>query len=198
MKAIALSVISAAMLGLSFAAHAGSPDPDDVRPVRAVAKFVGCTDPNISGIGSLVEQPSDDGVKLVKIRLRVKGLTDGLHAVHIHEAGQCQPCSAAGGHFDPGPNTNPSPDGNHPYHLGDLVNMLVKGGVGRLTTSTTRVTLSPGPLSLFDVDGSAFIIHVNPDTYCPNGPVPGCAGGPRAACGIIEAAPSRPEDDWID
>jgi Cu/Zn superoxide dismutase len=32
------------------------------------------------------------------------------------------------------------------------------------------------------------IIHVNPDTYCPQGPVAGCAGGARAACGVIEWA----------
>jgi Cu/Zn superoxide dismutase len=40
-------------------------------------------------------------------------------------------------------------------------------------------------LSLFDANGSAFIIHVNPDTYCPAGAVAGCAGGARAACGVI-------------
>ena len=36
-------------------------------------------------------------------------------------------------------------------------------------------------------DGSAFIVHVNPDTYCPDGAVAGCAGGARAACGVIES-----------
>jgi Cu-Zn family superoxide dismutase len=51
--------------------------------------------------------------------------------------------------------------------------------------TTTRVTLSPGPLSLLDENGSAFIIHVDPDTYCPEGEKQGCAGGARAACGII-------------
>ena len=50
---------------------------------------------------------------------------------------------------------------------------------------TSRVSLSDGPLSLFDEDGSAFIIHVQPDSYCPDGVVAGCAGGARAACGVI-------------
>ena len=54
-----------------------------------------------------------------------------------------------------------------------------------LRALTTRVTLSPGPLSLFDPNGSAFIVHVNEDTFCPNGEEAGCAGGGRAACGII-------------
>ena len=75
---------------------------------------------------------------------------------------------------------------NHPFHSGDLVNIDVHGGYGVLLTLTTRVTLAPGPLSIFDKDGSALIIHEKPDTYCPQGDVHDCAGGGRAACGIIE------------
>jgi Cu-Zn family superoxide dismutase len=117
-----------------------------------------------------------------------RGLAPGLHALHIHETAQCDPCTAAGGHFDPGPNSNSSPDGNHPFHAGDLVNIRINDeGHGTLFTTTSRLTLSPGPLSVFDNDGSVVIIHVNPDTYCPDGPVAGCAGGTRAACGVLRA-----------
>ena len=55
-----------------------------------------------------------------------------------------------------------------------------------MQTLTSRVTLSPGPLSVFDEDGSAVIIHVDPDSYCPEGEAKGCAGGARAACGVID------------
>jgi len=79
-----------------------------------------------------------------------------------------------------------SPDGNHPFHSGDLINIEVRNGQGIMQTTTSRVTLSDGPLTLFDADGSALIIHVDPDTYCPEGEAKGCAGGARAACGIIE------------
>jgi Cu-Zn family superoxide dismutase len=153
---------------------------------HATANIVGCTDPAISGTALLVEVPSSEGVKNVLVSMAVNGLPDGKHAVHIHQTANCVPCGAAGGHFDPGPNSNTSPDGNHPFHSGDLVNINIRNGRGFLATNSTRVTLSPGPLSLFDADGSAFIIHVDPDTYCPDGPVAGCAGGARAACGIIE------------
>ena len=155
--------------------------------VSGSALIAGCTDPAVSGFGLLVEAPSSEGVKLVSVTLLVSGLPDGKHAVHIHETGTCNPCGAANGHFDPGPASNSSPDGNHPYHSGDLINIDVHDGVGVLSTVTSRVTLSPGPLSIFDADGSAFIIHVNPDTYCPAGAVVGCAGGARAACGVITA-----------
>jgi Cu-Zn family superoxide dismutase len=103
----------------------------------------------------------------------------------------------AGGHFDPGPSGNPSPDGNHPFHSGDLINVEVKRGFGVMRTTTSRITLSPGPLSVFDVDGSAIIIHALPDTYCPGGEVAGCAGGARAACGKIELV-NEESDSWFD
>ncbi len=158
----------------------------------ASADIVSCKpEVDITGKAYLRERPSTEGVKLVDVRIFVRGLERGKHAVHIHETGSCDilddtPCGAAKGHFDPGPASDTSPDGNHPYHSGDLVNIKVDGdGRGRLKTTTSRITLSPGPLSVFDDDGSAFIIHVNEDTYCPDGEVAGCAGGARAACGII-------------
>ena len=153
----------------------------------ASAKIESCTDARIEGTAQLREHKSRAGVKMVDIDLKVKGLPPGKHAVHIHEVGTCSPCGSAKGHFDPGPNSNSNPDGNHPFHMGDLENIEVSPeGHAHLKVSTTRITLSDGPLSLFDEDGSAFIIHVDPDTYCPEGVEKGCAGGARAACGIIK------------
>ncbi len=153
---------------------------------KAEAMIKGCTDTGISGTATLKERKSEEGIKLVDIHLEVKGLSDGKHAVHIHETAQCEPCGAAKGHFDPGPHGFTNPDGNHPFHSGDLINIESKNGKGELKTTTSRITLSPGPLSILDEDGSAFIIHTNMDTYCPDGVVKGCAGGSRDACGIIE------------
>lgn len=160
--------------------------------LHATAAINGCEDAALSGSADLIERPSAEGIKLVDVTIRVSGMKPGRHAVHIHETGSCTPCSEAKGHFDPGPHGFSAPDGNHPFHSGDLVNIEVnKGGKGVLHTSTTRVTLSPGPLSVFDADGSAIIIHTDPDTYCPEGDVKGCAGGSRAACGIITMKPDR-------
>jgi Cu-Zn family superoxide dismutase len=155
--------------------------------IRASAELKGCDDAAISGSAELVERPTAEGIKLVDVTIRVSGLKPGKHAVHIHETGSCTPCSGANGHFDPGPHGFSAPDGNHPFHSGDLVNIEAgPGGTAVLHTSTTRVTLSPGPLSVFDADGSAIIIHTDPDTYCPEGDVKGCAGGARAACGVFK------------
>lgn len=153
--------------------------------VTAHAEITGCGDSTITGRAELKEQRSEEGIKQIDVRLMVNGLSDGKHAVHIHEFAKCKPCGAAGGHYDPGPYGMSNPDGNHPFHSGDLVNLISKNGEGTLQATTTRITLSPGPLSLFDADGSAFIIHTNEDTYCPEGVTKGCAGGSREACGII-------------
>jgi len=161
----------------------------------AQATIQGCTDPAITGTATLKEFESPEGIKKVYVQMEVTGLKDGKHAVHIHETASCQPCGAAKGHHDPGPfgkSTPDAPDFNHPYHMGDLVNITVVNGVGKLHAVTTRVALSDGRLSVFDQDGSAFIIHTNEDLYCDQDSElnPGCAGGARDACGIIEPMPT--------
>jgi superoxide dismutase, Cu-Zn family len=165
--------------------------------LTAAADLKGCTSAAITGQATLIEQVTPEGVKEVTVELRVKGLPDGKHAVHIHEVGSCEPCAAAGGHHDPGPAGQPRPDTasdtvpatdiNHPFHMGDLINLDVKDGVGTLRHTTNRVTLAPGRLSVFDADGSAIIVHAQADTYCDEESdlKKGCAGGAREACGII-------------
>jgi Cu-Zn family superoxide dismutase len=107
--------------------------------------------------------------------------------VHLHAIGKCEPdFTAAGGHFDPGPAGNTDPDANHPFHMGDIPNLEVGAdGKGTMKIVTTRVTLSPGPLSLFDADGTAIILHGNPDQGTTGEPKSGVSGGPRVACGVV-------------
>ena len=62
-------------------------------------------------------------------------------------------------------------------------------GKGEMRAMTTRVTLSDGPVSLFDADGAAIIIHGNPDQMITGEPKSGVSGGPRVACGVIQKAP---------
>jgi len=186
---LALSITAAVALSTSVAWADG---------LKATAEIKGCTDPNISGTATLSEEVTAEGVKEVVVELKVDGLADGKHAVHIHETGACEPCGAAKGHHDPGPFGQSRPDSagdevpasdiNHPYHMGDLVNIEVKNGKGHMKHTTSRITLSPGRLSIFDDDGSAFIIHTYEDTYCDEESElkKGCAGGPRDACGIIQ------------
>jgi Cu-Zn family superoxide dismutase len=155
---------------------------------RAQAAIAG---DGIVGSATLIEMENDEG-RAVRVVIEVQGdpakLAPGRHGVHIHAVGECvAPYTSAGGHFDPGPASNTDPDVNHPYHLGDLPNLVVdERGHGRLDAWTTRVTLSDGPLTVFDADGSALIIHKNPDQGTSGAAKSGVSGGPRVACGVIQ------------
>jgi Cu-Zn family superoxide dismutase len=71
--------------------------------------------------------------------------------------------------------------------MGDIPNLVVdRLGVGAMKARTSRVTLSPGPLSVFDDNGSVVILHLNPDKGIPGPPKSGVSGGDRIACGVIE------------
>ena len=172
-------------LGVAGAsAQATAPPPEHgTAGARAHADISG---KGISGTVDLVEYKSGTA-RWVQVTLEAKGLTPGLHGVHLHAVGKCEPdFSAAGGHFDPGPASNTDPDANHPFHMGDLPNLSVDGtGAGRFVAATTRVTLSDGPLTVFDADGTAIIIHANQDQEITGEPKSGVSGGPRVACGLL-------------
>jgi Cu-Zn family superoxide dismutase len=128
------------------------------------------------------------GMKAVEVTVDVTGLKPGAHGFHIHAVGKCEApgFTTAGGHFDPGPNSAMDPDTNHPFHMGDLPNLVADAnGHATLKTVTTRVTLSEGPLSVFDTDGTALIIHGNPDQGVTGEARSGVSGGPRVACGVV-------------
>lgn len=159
----------------------------DKEGARARAEIKG---DRITGTAEFVEVERGTE-RLVRVTIRLKGdpavLTPGLHGVHIHEKGACEPpFTSAGGHFDPGPAGNSDPDVNHPFHMGDLPNIRIgQDGSGTLEATTSRVTLSEGPLSVFDADGSAVIIHGRQDQMTSGESKSGVSGGPRLACGLV-------------
>ncbi|MFZ1057965.1 MAG: superoxide dismutase family protein [Candidatus Rokuibacteriota bacterium] len=131
------------------------------------------------GIASLWEDAN--GGRLVA---QVRELPPGRHGFHIHAVGKCDPpdFTTAGGHYNPEGKKHglKSPGGPH---AGDLQNLDVgTDRTGRLEYVTKLVTLGPGPTSLFDPDGSALVIHANPDDEMTD---PTGNSGGRIACGVI-------------
>ena len=121
---------------------------------------------------------SEAGARGVRVVVVAFGLGQGLHGLHIHATGSC----VAPEFTSAGPHVNPM-NTPHGSHAGDLPNLPVgPGGVGHLVTSSTHFTLLPGPLSVFDGDGAALIVHANPDDYVTN---PTGNSGARIACGVI-------------
>jgi len=134
-------------------------------------------------VGELVLAQEADGVKVSFTGVK---LPPGFHGFHIHMVGKCEPpFTSAGGHFNP-------VGTNHPNHPGDLPNLLVnQDGSAVLVLKTSRFKLE----DLFDSDGSALIIHADPDNdaHIPSRyrPDPDAAtlstgdAGDRLACGVI-------------
>lgn len=110
----------------------------------------------------------------------LRNLPPGIHAIHIHETGRCEPSfAAAGGHWNPADREHGSenPAG---AHFGDLPNITVDPQ-GTVTMSAR----SPGGEfdDLLDEDGAALVVHAGADDYRTN---PAGDSGDRIACGVIQ------------
>jgi Cu-Zn family superoxide dismutase len=94
--------------------------------------------------------------------------------------------STAGAHYNPLGKEHGLQNPNGP-HAGDAPNVVTPaGGVGRVSFNTNRVSLTAGPISLFDADGSSIVVHANADDQVSQ---PSGNSGARIACGVVRALP---------
>ena len=127
------------------------------------------------------------------VQVEVFGLPPGFHGFHMHAVGACDagtsaPFTSAGGHINP--------DGrDHGHHAGDMPVLYVQAdGAGTLSFITDRLAV----VDLFDADGSAVIVHADPDNFGNIPPRYAAApdattlstgdAGARIACGVIAPA----------
>ena len=121
----------------------------------------------------------------VLLRLSLKGVPAGEHAVHIHAVGKCEPpaFTSAGGHFNPGSHKH-GMEAAEGQHAGDMPNLHVPAsGELAIEIANPLISLVKGqPNSVFDADGSAIVIHAGADDYKSD---PAGNAGDRIACGVI-------------
>lgn len=124
----------------------------------------------------------------VHVSLRLQGLPPGVHGIHFHAAGNCDSSptptfGSAGGHFNPMARRHGLNNPSGP-HAGDAPNFTVgPNGIGTVDFITERVTLSEGPLGLFDADGSSLVVHAGADDQLSD---PAGNSGARIACGVVK------------
>jgi Cu-Zn family superoxide dismutase len=134
-------------------------------------------------IGTATFAEQADGT--VRVAVRTRGLTPGKHGIHVHAVGRCEPAgfATAGGHHNPlgAKHGIGAPGGPH---AGDLPNLEADStGSARYETTTDRLTLRDGTVSVFDADGSALVIHEKEDDQRTD---PAGESGARVACGVIQ------------
>ena len=117
----------------------------------------------------------------VSFRISASGLPHGIHGLHVHAVGRCDPpdFASAGGHWNPAGKKHGMNNPAGP-HAGDLPNVEVAAnGVFTATVTLPGATMA----SLLDADGAALVLHAGPDDYATD---PSGNSGARIACAVIQ------------
>ncbi|MCA0132155.1 superoxide dismutase family protein [Winogradskyella alexanderae] len=139
------------------------------------------SDSNVTGTVVFTEI---DG--MVTMEGTFSGLTEGVHAIHLHEKADCSSPdgTSSGGHWNPTAQPHGAWGATTGFHKGDIGNMTADAeGNATISLTTDEWCIGCGD-DTKDIMGKAVIVHQGEDdlTSQPSG-----AAGARVSCaGIIE------------
>ena len=177
-----------APLAVLAACSSSGPSPSPAAAPRpagptATAAIEGRSGSPLTGTATFVQNGDT-----VHVTVDVANAPEGVHAVHLHEKGDCSApdATSAGGHFNPSHAEHGSPDASM-HHAGDFGNMTVgEEGRGHLELDSTMLTVLAGDRSVI---GRAIVVHAKEDDMRTQ--PTGNAGG-RIGCGVVTEKTGEP------
>ncbi|NCP50722.1 MAG: superoxide dismutase family protein [Flavobacteriales bacterium] len=139
------------------------------------------SDSNVSGTVTFTQENGS-----VTMVAEMEGLTEGIHAIHIHEKADCSSPDgkSTGGHWNPTAQPHGKWGAEEGYHKGDIGNFIADAsGKGSITFTTDQWCIGCGDEAK-DILGKAVIVHAGTDDYTTQ--PTGDAGGRISCAGIIK------------
>ncbi|MEM8987499.1 MAG: superoxide dismutase family protein [Pseudomonadota bacterium] len=184
MNKLTLGAITAIIVGVVTAFAVANSDEGTKKVSEAKASLI---DTEGRPLGEAIFRQGASGVV---IQLMLESIPPGWHGVHLHKVGDCSDGAAgfkaSGGHINPWGRKHGLLHPEGPDNA-DLPNLYAHtDGVAHASYFTQLVSLTEGGdlPGLLDGDGSALVIHANPDDMITQ-PIGGA--GARIACGVVKA-----------
>lgn len=154
---------------------------------------LGCTQQNVEISISLEEKNNSQATgtvvftqknKFVSMKANLQGLSEGVHAIHLHEKADCSSPDgkSTGGHWNPTFSKHGAWGDVDGFHKGDIGNFVVDAqGNGTVVFSTDQWCIGcDDPLK--NIVGKAVIVHQGEDDFVSQ---PSGAAGARISCAAI-------------
>lgn len=136
---------------------------------------------NSNVTGNVIFKEEKGVVSMIAV---VSGLSEGEHAIHLHEKADCSSADgkSTGGHWNPTAQPHGKWGAKEGYHKGDIGNFTAnEKGQGTISFTTNEWCIGCGDPAK-DIVGKAVIVHQGTDDFTSQ---PTGAAGGRVSCGGI-------------